>query len=172
MSIAVNLSMQDLHDPQLPVTIAELLATENVEFHRLKVEITESTIMADPVRALEVLAHLRSFGVEVAIDDFGTGYSSMAYLKRLPVDELKIDKSFVKNVASDLSDRAIVRSTIELGHNLGLRVVAEGVEDQACWEQLASLGCDFAQGYHMSRPLPLLDLEEWLMESHRPRKAA
>jgi diguanylate cyclase (GGDEF)-like protein len=172
LTIAVNLSMHDLHDPQLPVAIAALLASENVASNRLKVEITESTIMADPTRALEVLAQLRSLGLEVAIDDFGTGYSSMAYLKRLPVDELKIDKSFVKNLASDHSDWAIVRSTIELGHNLGLRVVAEGVEDWACWEQLARLGCDIAQGYHMSRPLPLLELEDWLLESRPLGKAA
>jgi diguanylate cyclase (GGDEF)-like protein len=172
LTISVNLSMQDLHDPELPGTIAVMLAAENVPPDDLKVEITEGTIMADPPRALEVLAQLRALGLEIAIDDFGTGYSSMTYLKRLPVDELKIDKSFIKSVASDPSDLAIVRSTIELGHNLGLRVVAEGVEDQACWEQLARLGCDQAQGYHMSRPLALPEFENWLLDSPRRKNAA
>jgi EAL domain-containing protein (putative c-di-GMP-specific phosphodiesterase class I) len=118
--------------------------------------------MADPSRALEVLQRQRELGVRMAIDDFGAGYSSMAYLKGLAVDALKIDKSFVQKLATDASDRAIVPSDVELGHNLGLRVVAEGVEDTVSYEQLARLGCDLAQGYYLGRPMPASDLERWL----------
>ena len=115
--------------------------------------------MADPTLALEVLGRLHRLGVGLAVDDFGTGYSSMAYLKELPVDELKIDRSFVSQMAISASDAVIVRSTIDLGHNLGLRVVAEGVETQHAWEQLSELGCDIAQGYYLGRPMPAADLE-------------
>ena len=111
-----------------------------------------------------MLARLRSMGVSISIDDFGTGYSSLAYLKRLPVDELKIDKSFVSNMASDRSDAAIVRSTIGLAHDLGLTVVAEGVEDQATWDLLTEAGCDLTQGYFVSRPVPAAELGAWLEE--------
>jgi EAL domain-containing protein (putative c-di-GMP-specific phosphodiesterase class I) len=162
LTMSVNLSMRNLHDPQLPETIARLLGEHGVSPERLNLEITESTIMADPTRALQVLQDLRALGVHMAIDDFGTGYSSMSYLKGLAVDALKIDKSFVQKLASDASDRAIVRSTVELGHNLGLRVVAEGVEDTISYEQLARLGCDLAQGYYLGRPMPAAELNNWL----------
>jgi diguanylate cyclase (GGDEF)-like protein/PAS domain S-box-containing protein len=162
LTMSVNLSMRNLHDPQLPETIARLLGEHGVSPERLNLEITESTIMADPTRALQVLQDLRAMGVHMAIDDFGTGYSSMSYLKGLAVDALKIDKSFVQKLASDASDRAIVRSTVELGHNLGLRVVAEGVEDTISYEQLARLGCDLAQGYYLGRPMPAAELDNWL----------
>jgi EAL domain-containing protein (putative c-di-GMP-specific phosphodiesterase class I) len=125
-------------------------------------EVTESAVMADPARALDVLGRLHAMGVKLAVDDFGTGYSSMAYLKALPVDELKVDRSFVGQMASNTSDGVIVRSTIDLGHNLGLRVVAEGVETQEAWQELAALGCDTAQGYYLGRPMPATDLERWL----------
>ncbi len=162
LTMSVNLSMRNLHDPQLPEAIGALLVSEGMRPERLNLEITESTIMADPTRALEVLERLRALGVRIAIDDFGTGYSSMAYLKGLAVDALKIDKSFVQKLATDASDRAIVRSAVELGHNLGLRVVAEGVEDTISYERLTRLGCDLAQGYYMGRPMPAPELERWL----------
>jgi diguanylate cyclase (GGDEF)-like protein/PAS domain S-box-containing protein len=166
LTMSVNLSMRNLHEPHLPEALAEILAEEGVAADQLILEITESTIMADPNRALAVLQRLRALGVHMAIDDFGTGYSSMAYLKGLAVDALKIDKSFVQNLASDASDRAIVRSAVELGHNLGLQVVAEGVEDTDSYDQLVRLGCDLVQGYYMGRPMPIDDLERWL--AHAP----
>jgi EAL domain-containing protein (putative c-di-GMP-specific phosphodiesterase class I) len=126
--------------------------------------------MADAARAMDVLTRLRNMGVGISIDDFGTGYSSLAYLKRLPVDELKIDRSFVSHMALDDNDAAIVRSTIGLAHDLGLTVVAEGVEDQAAWDLLSSLGCDIAQGYYVSRPMPAEDLAQWL-DAWRPGRS-
>jgi EAL domain-containing protein (putative c-di-GMP-specific phosphodiesterase class I) len=162
LPVAVNLSPQNLLDPALPETIARLLAESGVAAGSLKIEITETTLMADPDRALDVLRRLHALGVQIAIDDFGTGYSSLAYLKRLPVAELKIDRSFVQQMAVDENDRAIVRSTIGLGHDLGLGVVAEGVEDRTTWELLAHFGCDTAQGYYLSRPLTGPDLTRWL----------
>ena len=133
----------------------------------LTLEITESSIMSDPGRTEAVLERLHVLGVGLAIDDFGTGYSSLSYLKRLPVDQVKIDKSFVINMADDENDAAIVRSTVDLGHNLGLRVVAEGVEDHDAWDKLVALGCDLAQGYLLSRPLPVAVFDEWLAETER-----
>jgi len=172
LAVAVNLSMRNLHDPEMAETIRQLLARWGVPASCLTIEITESSLMADAARAMEVLSRVRSMGVGVSIDDFGTGYSSLAYLKRLPVHELKIDKSFVAHMASDENDAAIVRSTIGLAHDLGLRVVAEGVEDQQTWDVLAALGCDVAQGYFISRPLPALALGEWLDSGRwKPRYA-
>ena len=162
LTMSINLSMRNLHDPELPSTIAGLLRSEGLEPNRINLEITESTIMANPERALAVLRDLRALGLRMAIDDFGTGYSSMAYLKGLSVDALKIDKSFVRNLATDPSDRAIVRSAVELAHNLGLQVVAEGVEDTVSYQQLSKLGCDLAQGYYMGKPMPVAELERWL----------
>ena len=118
--------------------------------------------MAEPARALETALALSRIGVRLAVDDFGTGYSSLAYLKRLPVEELKIDKSFVGAMATDDDDATIVRSIIGLGHDLGLTVVAEGVEGEASWNTLKALGCDVAQGYYMSRPVPAEELTDWL----------
>ncbi|HEX6676128.1 MAG TPA: EAL domain-containing protein [Actinomycetes bacterium] len=165
LSVAVNVSTRCLLDQTFPDQVAERLAAWQVPPARLVLEVTESAVMADPVRALEVLARLDALGVGLAVDDFGTGYSSMAYLKELPVDELKIDRSFVSQMAASPSDAVIVRSTIDLGHNLGLRVVAEGVETQEAWEELAALGCDTAQGYLLSRPVPASDLEHWLRQA-------
>jgi EAL domain-containing protein (putative c-di-GMP-specific phosphodiesterase class I) len=118
--------------------------------------------MDDPVRAQQTLERLHGMGCDLSIDDFGTGYSSLAYLKRLPVDELKIDKSFVLNMVNDVGDAKIVRSTIDLGHNMGLRVVAEGIESEAAWDILAEMGCDQGQGYYMSRPIPADQLAGWV----------
>jgi diguanylate cyclase (GGDEF)-like protein len=158
--IAVNLSMRDLHDPELPETITTLLKRWQVAPTSLQVEITEDGIMAEPARALQTITALRTLGLRIAIDDFGTGYSSLAYLKRLPVDELKIDRSFVRDVCEDADDRAIVRSTIGLGHDLGLSIVAEGVEDAATWGLLDQMGCDIGQGYYIGRPVPADELLE------------
>jgi EAL domain-containing protein (putative c-di-GMP-specific phosphodiesterase class I) len=162
LSVAVNVSTRCLLDLAFPDQIAGQLAGWEVPPHLLVLEITESAVMADPARALEVLRGLHALGVAIAIDDFGTGYSSMAYLKELPVDELKIDRPFVSQMAASSRDAVIVRSTIDLGHNLGLRVVAEGVETRQAWEALAALGCDLAQGYYLGRPMPAADLERHL----------
>jgi diguanylate cyclase (GGDEF)-like protein len=165
LGVAVNLSMWNLLDPQLPQTIAHLLQRYGVPAAALRLELTESALMADPARVLDVLTRLAGIGVTLAVDDFGTGYSSLAYLKRLPVDELKIDKSFVLHMAEDEADAAIVRSTIGLGHSLGLQVVAEGVENGETQQQLAAMGCDAIQGYYCSRPLPADELTRWLRET-------
>jgi|Tabmets5t2r1_1033131.scaffolds.fasta_scaffold01811_4 diguanylate cyclase (GGDEF)-like protein len=164
LCVAVNLSTRNLLDIHLPDTVNELLARWEVPARLLELEITESTILADPVRAMQILSRLDEMGVRIAIDDFGTGYSSLAYLKRLPVDEIKIDKSFILGMDESENDAVIVRSTIDLGRNLGLRVVAEGVETAKAWSRLAQLGCDIAQGYYLSRPVAADQLTEWLRE--------
>jgi len=156
--VAINLSTRDLHDPELPDLIAGIVARNGVEPAWLQLEITESSIMLDPVRVLTVIERLHGMGYRFAIDDFGTGYSSLAYLKRLPVSELKIDRSFVMDMMAGGNDRTIVKATIDLAHNLGLSVTAEGVEDAATLEQLRLLGCDTAQGYHLARPMPISGL--------------
>jgi EAL domain-containing protein (putative c-di-GMP-specific phosphodiesterase class I) len=162
LAIAVNVSARSLLDLSFPDQIDGLLARWEVPARLLIVEITESTIMADPTHALEILGRLDTMGVQVAIDDFGTGYSSMAHLKILPVHELKVDRSFVSQMTSNTSDAVIVRSTVDLGRNLGLRVVAEGVEDQRTLRELDALGCHAIQGYYVSRPVPADDLIHWL----------
>src|SRR4051794_4266146 len=154
LTIAVNLSARSFLDTQLAVEIPRLLARWEVKAEQLELEITESMLMTDPARAEATLTRLSQIGLTLSVDDFGTGYSSLANLKRLPVDVIKIDKSFVMEMAVDASDAAIVRSTIDLAHNLGLRVVAEGVESEDAWRHLEALGCDYAQGYFLSRPLP------------------
>jgi diguanylate cyclase (GGDEF)-like protein len=161
LRIAINLSTRDLMDLEFPAKIDALLAKYDVPRDGLCLEITESAIMDDPQRAEATLNQLSSSGYKLSIDDFGTGYSSLAYLKRLPVNELKIDKSFVMGMETDASDAKIVRSTIDLAHNLGLTVVAEGVESAHIYDMLAELHCDEGQGYHMSRPLPASDFNAW-----------
>ncbi len=156
--VSVNLSTRDLMDQELPQKIERILSRHGVPASALCLEITESAIMDEPQRAEATLNTLSQAGFKLSIDDFGTGYSSLAYLKRLPVDELKIDKSFVMAMERDESDAKIVRSTIDLAHNLGLSVVAEGVENAAVMARLAELHCDEAQGYHMSRPLPAAEM--------------
>ena len=162
LKLSVNLSTRDLMGQDLPARIDALLAEQGVEPSSLCLEITESAIMDDPQRALATLEQLSAMGFKLSIDDFGTGYSSLAYLKRLPVDELKIDKSFVMAMERDLDDAKIVRSTIELAHNLGLTVVAEGVETAKAWQLLEKLGCDEGQGYFIGRPMPHADFLGWL----------
>ncbi|MDP1644030.1 MAG: EAL domain-containing protein [Thiobacillus sp.] len=165
LTMAVNLSARNLHDMELPTSILALLAESGVAPEHLILEITESAVMANPSDGLTILTELDRMGVTLAIDDFGTGYSSLAYLKRLPVDELKIDKSFVMDMEENENDAVIVRSTIDLAHNLGLKVTAEGVETQDAWNILEILGCDCSQGYFMGRPMPVEKLEAWLRES-------
>ncbi|MBA2352102.1 MAG: EAL domain-containing protein [Burkholderiales bacterium] len=162
VTISVNISARDLMSPNLLKTLAALLHDHDILPRWIKLEITESSIMHDPARAMETLERLCRMGFSLSIDDFGTGYSSLAYLKKLPVAELKIDKSFVFGMINDKEDAAIVRSTIELGHNLGLKVVAEGVEDEDTLKLLKSLSCDTAQGYFLSRPMSAVDVESWL----------
>jgi EAL domain-containing protein (putative c-di-GMP-specific phosphodiesterase class I) len=165
VTMAVNLSARNLHDMELPGIIQNLLAESGVASEHLTLEITESAVMANPSDGLAILTELDRMGVTLAIDDFGTGYSSLAYLKRLPVDELKIDKSFVMDMEENESDAVIVRSTIDLAHNLGLKVIAEGVETHGVWDTLTVLGCDRSQGYYMGRPMAVEKLEAWLRES-------
>jgi diguanylate cyclase (GGDEF)-like protein len=162
LGLSVNLSMENLHDTGLPDTLAEMLRVWQVTANHLEVEITESVIAADLKRTTQVLARLKDLGLRIAIDDFGTGYSSLSYLKKLPVDTVKIDKSFIRNMVGDENDAAIVRSTIDLGHALGLKVVAEGVENKETYARLTELGCDFAQGNYLSHPLPGDEFSRWL----------
>jgi len=162
LRVSVNLSARNLLDPTLPDDVKRLLSKWGVPASCLELEITESTIMVDPNRALEVLRRLHGMDIALSIDDFGTGYSSLAYLKELPVNELKIDRTFVMAMTSNRGDAFIVRSTIDLAHNLSLQVVAEGVEDAETMSELAELGCDIAQGFHLSRPLPANEFSEWL----------
>src|SRR5262249_43822878 len=152
LRIAVNLSMANLLDTELPHDIAHLLAKYRLPPHRIVVEITENVVMADPARTFEVLGQLRSLGLGISLDDFGTGHSSLAYLRELDVDELKIDRSFVAGMHDDKQTAAIVRSTIQLAHAMGLRVVAEGVEDADTFFELKDMGADAVQGYYLSRP--------------------
>lgn len=165
LSIAVNLSARNLMDDNIPKLVERLLLKYQLPAARLELEITESSIMTDPTRALRNLEALHSLGVHLAIDDFGTGYSSLAYLKRLPVQTLKIDSSFVRNMLEDLQDELIVNSTIHLAHNLGLMVVAEGVENEALLERLSDMGCDEAQGFFIGKPMSVVNTSEWLVES-------
>ena len=164
LHVAVNLTIPDLLDLELPDVIETLLAETNVRPDQLELEITETTILADPFRVRQVLTRLNEMGLRLAIDDFGTGYSSLAYLRRLPVQTIKIDRSFVMDMCESASDATIVRSTIDLGRNLDLDVVAEGVESQEAWDALRAQGCTLAQGYFISRPLPAEELAGLLEE--------
>jgi diguanylate cyclase (GGDEF)-like protein len=170
LSIAVNLSARSLLDADLVDDIARTLSTSGLDPSQLILEITETSVMSDAEYAMRVLNRLSAMGLTLAIDDFGTGYSSLSYLKRLPVDEVKIDKSFVLNMQEDENDAVIVRSIIDLARNLGLSVVAEGVETAAAWDALREMGCDIAQGYFISRPLPTDQIGAWL-ESVMPSPA-
>ena len=166
LAVAVNISAQVLVDPTFVNRVLTALEVAGVPPSRLKLEVTESTLMVDPVQARTVLQELQSHGLEIAIDDFGTGYSSLAYLADLPVSEVKIDRSFVSRMAVGSSETIIVNSTIDLAHHLGLRAVAEGVEDLRLLDELQVLGCDAAQGYAISRPLTSEYATKWLLQSH------
>ncbi|MDX1584027.1 MAG: EAL domain-containing protein, partial [Thermoanaerobaculia bacterium] len=166
LSVAVNLSALDLFDADLPSLIHTTLGRVGLPPSKLVLEITESAVMRDPIQAMKILGEMKSHGVTIAIDDYGTGYSSLSHLKQLPADELKIDKSFVLTLESaESEDGVIVRSTIDLGHSMGLKVIAEGVETAESWNVLETLGCDMAQGYFISRPLPASEFREWMGES-------
>jgi diguanylate cyclase (GGDEF)-like protein len=169
--IAINISARDLSDPELPDVFAGLLADYDVNPDWITLEITESSIMGDPRRALDVLNKLSEMHFRLSIDDFGTGYSSLAYLSKLPVQEIKIDQTFVMGMIENKNDALIVKATIDLGHNLGLKVTAEGVEDEEVWLLLKQMNCDIVQGYHFSPPLEKQDLYRWLQESRWKPKA-
>jgi EAL domain-containing protein (putative c-di-GMP-specific phosphodiesterase class I) len=164
IEIAVNLSALNLEERDLVDAVTTALERWKVPASVLCLEMTESALMRDPARAMATLTLLHDLGVHISIDDFGTGYSSLAYLKRLPVDQVKIDRSFVLEMIQSEESCAIVRSVIDLGHNLNLQVVAEGVETQRELDALALLGCDIAQGYYLGRPMPAAEYPGWLGE--------
>ncbi|BEL05321.1 hypothetical protein Q0Z83_035120 [Actinoplanes sichuanensis] len=161
--VAVNISTRSLLDPGFPARVAALLRQTGVPGDQLGIEVTEYSIMSDPNTAIEALHRLRTLGVKISVDDYGTGYSSMTYLRLLPLDELKIDRSFVQDMSTDHGNRALVASTVELGHNLGLTVVAEGIEDAPTLAALSEIGCDLAQGYHLAKPMPADAVTERLL---------
>jgi len=165
VGVAVNLSVRNLYDPSLPDHLHAMLAHHRFPPGELMLEVTETELMDDPALALEVLGAVHRLGVTTGIDDFGTGYSSLTYLRNLPISEIKIDRSFVSGMRERADDLTIVRSTIDLGHNLSLAVVAEGVEDRQTLTELGILGCDLAQGFHISRPLDLPAFRDWLDRS-------
>jgi diguanylate cyclase (GGDEF)-like protein len=170
VSVSVNVSVRDLTDTSFADTVARLLQSHELPPRALTLEITEHVLMADPARMAAALTAMDRLGVELSLDDFGTGYSSLVHLKRLPVSEIKVDRSFVRRMTADSDDAVIVRSIVDLGHSLGLRVVAEGVETVDTWRALEALGCDLAQGYLVSRPMPGEELARWLA-THRDRAA-
>jgi EAL domain-containing protein (putative c-di-GMP-specific phosphodiesterase class I) len=166
LPVSVNLSRRSLLDPSLPSSVANALTEYGVPARLLVLEITEMTVVSDPELAVQILHRLRKLGVKISLDDFGTGYSSLSYLKSLPIDELKIDRSFVRHVTEEGSrDSILVRGTVELAHDLGLTVVAEGVEDADTQRHLGSLHCDLAQGFHFARPMPASELGAWLLDA-------
>ena len=162
LPVAVNLSARNLREAGLLNKMKQLFLAWGASAEWLELEITESAIMDDPDGALKVLTNLNNLGIALFIDDFGTGYSSLGYLQRLPVDAVKIDKSFVKDMLANADSAAIVRATITLAHDLGAKIVAEGVENQEMWDHLVELGCDVAQGYFIAKPMPADQFEEWL----------
>jgi EAL domain-containing protein (putative c-di-GMP-specific phosphodiesterase class I) len=164
LPVSINVSPRSLLDQDFPDQILGLLRDWDVPPPFLRIELTEGFLLGDSGRSIAVLDALANVGVGLSIDDFGTGYSSMSYLKRLPIEEIKVDRSFVMQMHVDANDFMIVRATVDLGRNLGLRVVAEGVEDLATFDRLADFGCDEAQGYYISRPLPAERFVEWVTE--------
>jgi diguanylate cyclase len=165
IKISVNLSTRDLHDPDLPDLIAGIAASSGIKPEWIILEITESAVMNEPENALAIINRLHDMGYQFSIDDFGTGYSSLAYLKKLPLAELKIDKSFVMDLMNSDNDMAIVKAIINLAHNLGLSVTAEGVETQAVLTKLKEYNCDIVQGYYFSKPLSVKDFNDWVVQS-------
>ena len=168
ITVSANVSTMDLADATLPERISAIVAEYKIPVSRLQFEITESALMGDADSVGNVLQRLRTAGFRLSIDDFGTGYSSLAQLKHMPVSELKIDKSFVLGLPGNADDAVIVRSTIELAHNLGLTIVAEGAENDPCIAFLRAAGCEIAQGYGISRPISAADFEAWLGKRQSP----
>jgi diguanylate cyclase (GGDEF)-like protein len=168
LTVAVNLSASNLQDTDLPLWVADALLRHQVPAAALHLEITEEVLMRDAARATEVLAALRQMGIRLAVDDYGTGYSSLAYLHALPVDDLKLDRAFVAHCDTDPRSAAIVESTVDLAHNLGMRMIAEGVENETVLDRLRHWDCDLAQGYHLARPQPPDRLTAWLHQRHQP----
>ncbi len=163
--IAVNLSLRNLQDPNFVDHINKLLKVWKIGHEWLELEITESTLMTDPINAMTNLSRLSRMGIHLTIDDFGIGYSSLSYLQKLPINTIKIDKSFVIDMIKNHDSAVIVLSTIELAHHLGLKVVAEGVETRQIWDKLAAFGCDLAQGYYISYPISANNFLAWLDKS-------
>lgn len=175
LNLSVNITALDLCDESLPDIVSGLLVATSTPAEALTLEITEQGMMKDPDRCLNVLDRLAALGVRLSVDDFGTGHSSLAYLDRLPVSEVKIDKSFVQRIGREFSDVTVVRATVTLAHDLGMRVVAEGVETRTAWARIADLGCEVIQGYVLARPIPGPDTIPWLQDAvasaglfHRP----
>jgi EAL domain-containing protein (putative c-di-GMP-specific phosphodiesterase class I) len=166
LKVSVNLSAKDLHDPELPDMIAGIAGVAEIKPEWIILEITESSIMTDPERVLEIVDRLDNMGFEFSIDDFGTGYSSLAYLKKMPIKELKIDRSFVTDLLNSENDAVIVNATINLAHNLGMKVTAEGIENEETLEVLRKSGCDVAQGFHISKPISFADMNEWIKSAN------
>jgi len=173
LPIAVNLSARNLHEERFADQVAELLAKHGVPPHLLELEVTESAIIIDPDRALAMMKKLSALGLRISLDDFGAGYTSLSQLTSMPISEIKIDRSFVMKMAEDPNSALIVSSVVELGHNLGMTLVAEGVEDEDAFGALVGLGCDVAQGYHLSRPVPAAEFDAWSAGRHiQPRLPA
>jgi EAL domain-containing protein (putative c-di-GMP-specific phosphodiesterase class I) len=172
LRVSVNISPRCLHETGFADHVVQLLSETGVPTERLELELTETVIMIDPDRALAVLLDLAGRGIKLSIDGFGTGHSSLAYLKDLPVHEMKIDRSFISGMGTESSDDSIVRSCLELAHNLNLTVVAEGVETQEAWQHLRDLGCPTVQGYFLSRPLPASDFIRWHSRKTGAREVA
>jgi EAL domain-containing protein (putative c-di-GMP-specific phosphodiesterase class I) len=162
LRVSVNLSSRDLQDEYLPYYVLQLLKEHEIPPSRLTLEITENSVMHDIHNAIAVLECLRDIGVEISMDDFGTGHSSLAQIKNMPLNEIKIDKSFVMTLLTDEQNKSIVRTTVELAHNMGLRVVAEGVEDEETLRRICDIGCEEAQGFFLSKPVPADELIHWL----------
>jgi EAL domain-containing protein (putative c-di-GMP-specific phosphodiesterase class I) len=162
LPVAVNISARSLLDPRFPERVEQILAQQGLPARSLILELTETSMMVNPDAAVAILTRLAEQGIRLSIDDFGTGYSSMSYLKRLPVSELKIDRSFVMDLPRNEDNAVLIQSAVDLGHNLGLNVVAEGVEDEATLQRLREMGCDLAQGYHISRPASPEALHAWI----------
>jgi EAL domain-containing protein (putative c-di-GMP-specific phosphodiesterase class I) len=162
ISIAINISAENILDKSYPDFVIALKKQHQLSDNAITLEVTEDAVVADPEKATEILSYLSEQGFKLSIDDYGTGYSSLAQLKQLPVQELKIDRSFVQHLSTDESDKIIVHSTLELAHNLGLSVVAEGIEDEPTLLWLKSLGCELAQGFFISKPLPVDILNLWM----------
>jgi EAL domain-containing protein (putative c-di-GMP-specific phosphodiesterase class I) len=166
LNIAINISAENLKEADFYQFICNELARTNVPANKVTLEVTESAVVDDPAAAIKLLSQFKDHGMHISIDDYGTGYSSLAQLKQLPVHELKIDKSFIQRLEHDEDDQIIVRSTIELAHNMGLSVVAEGIEDEYSLKWLTEHGCELAQGYYISRPKPANELTPWLLKQH------